>query len=157
MKKAIRIILPLILILAILICTGWYLLIYDRSFTQEMLLYGARHFDSVGKHGISGWFYDIAYRQAGDHASVAIELAEQHKEDGNYTKAEYTLTKAIADGGSIELYIALSKTFVEQDKLLDAVNMLNNVTNPEIKAQLDTLRPQAPICSPDPPEINTML
>lgn len=150
MKKTIRIILPIILVLAIILCTAWYLLIYDRSFTQEMLLIGARHFDSVGKHNISGWLYDIAYRNTGDHTSIAIELAEQHKRDGNYTKAEYTLTKAIADGGSIELYIALSKTFVEQDKLLDAVAMLNNVTNPEIKEQLDQLRPAAPTCSPDP-------
>ncbi len=150
MKKAIRVIIPLILILAIIICIGWYLFIFDREFTRDMLLYGARYFDNTGNHVISSWFYDRAYEQAGDNDAVAIELAEQHKNDGNYTKAEYTLSKAISDGGGIDLYIALCKTYVEQDKLLDAVNMLNNISDPAIKAELDALRPSAPTCSPDP-------
>lgn len=150
MKKAIKIIIPLILILAIIACVGWYLFVFDREFTRDMLLYGARYFDSTGNHTISAWFYDRAYEQAGDNDSVAIELAEQHLRDKNYTKAEYTLSKAISDGGSVDLYIALSRIYVEQDKLLDAVTMLNNVTNPEIKAELDSLRPSIPTCSPDP-------
>lgn len=150
MKKAFKIIIPIILILAIIICIGWYLFIFDREFTRDMLLYGARYFDNSGNHTVSSWFYNRAYEQAGNNDAVAIELAEQHKNDGNFTKAEYTLSKAISDGGSIDLYIALCKTFVEQDKLLDAVNMLNNVSDPEIKAQLDAMRPSAPTCSPDP-------
>ena len=150
MNKAIRIIIPLVLILAIVICTGWYLFIYDRAFTRDILLYTARQLEENGKHNASTWFYNSAYKQAGNSESVAIELANQYKAIGNYTKAEYTLSKAIADGGGVDLYIALCKTFVEQDKLLDAVNMLNNVTNKNIKAQLDSLRPAAPPCTPNP-------
>ena len=150
MKKAIHILIPTILILAIIACIGWYLFIYDREFTRDVLLYSARHFERSGDHAVSAWFYDLAYEQAGDNDAVAIELAEQHKKSGNYTKAEYTLSKAIADGGGAELYIALCKTYVEQDKLLDAVNMLNNVANPEVKNRLEALRPKAPTCSPDP-------
>lgn len=150
MNKAIRIIIPLVLILAIIICTGWYLFIYDRAFTRDILLYAARQLEENGKHNASTWFYNSAYKQAGNSESVAIELANQYKSIGNYTKAEYTLSKAIADGGGVDLYIALCKTFVEQDKLLDAVNMLNNVTNKDIKAQLDSLRPAAPTCTPNP-------
>lgn len=150
MNKAIRIIIPLVLILAIIICTGWYLFIYDRAFTRDILLYTARQLEENGKHNASTWFYNSAYKQAGNSESVAIELANQYKAIGNYTKAEYTLSKAIADGGGVDLYIALCKTFVEQDKLLDAVNMLNNVTNKDIKAQLDSLRPAAPTCTPNP-------
>jgi len=150
MKKAIRIIIPLLLILAIIVCTGWYLFIYDREFTQDALLYAARYFETHGNHSASTWFYNQAYRQAGDNDAVAIELAEQYKSIGNYTKAEFTLTNAIADGGGIDLYIALSKTYAEQDKLLDATRMLSNITNKDIKAQLDAMRPSAPTCSPDP-------
>lgn len=150
MKKTIRIILPLILALAIILCTGWYLLIYDREFTRDVLLHAARFFESNGNRTASTWFYNTAYLQAGDNDSIAIELAEQYKESGNYTKAEYTLANAISDGGGVDLYIALCKTYIEQDKLLDAVNMLNNVTNKEVKAQLDLLRPAAPKCTPDP-------
>ena len=150
MKKAIRIAIPAVLILAIILCSGWYLLIYDREFTRDVFVQVARHFDDNGKHATAIWYYNLAYRQANDNDAVAIELAEQYKASGNYTKAEYTLSHAIADGGSIDLYIALCKTYVEQDKLLDAVNMLNNVSNAEIKAQLDALRPKTPICEPDP-------
>ncbi len=150
MKKAVRIILPIVLVLAIVICVGWYLNIYDREFTRDMLLQSARYFEGRGNHALASQIYDLAYRQSGDNDAVAIELAEQHKAAGNYTKAEYTLSRAIADGGGAELYIALCKTYVEQDKLLDAVEMLNHITNSEVKAQLDAMRPGAPTCSPDP-------
>jgi len=143
MKKAIRILVPLVLTMVILLCTFWYLFIYDREFTRDVLLSAARSFDNNGRHKIAAWFYDRAYRQSGDNDNVAIELAEQYKEIGNYTKAEYTLTKAISDGGGADLYIALSKIFVEQDKLLDAVRMLDNIKNPDIKQHLDRMRPAA--------------
>ncbi len=150
MKKTIRTVLPILLAAAIVACTGWYLFIYDVAFTRDVLLNTARHLESKGNHAASAWFYNCAYRHADDDDAVAIELAEQYKGSGNYTKAEYTLSKAIADGGGVDLYIALCKTYVEQDKLMDAVNMLNNITNQDVKAQIELLRPAAPTCSPDP-------
>ncbi len=150
MKKSIRILIPLILAITIILCMAWYLLIYDREFTRDMFVFCARFFEQNGKHETSSWLYDLAYRQAGDNDAIAIELAEQHKKGGNFTKAEYTLSKAIADGGSADLYVALCQTFLEQDKVLDAVNMLNNISNPDIKTQIDAMRPAAPTCSPEP-------
>ena len=132
MKKAFRIIIPLVLIVAILFCTGWYLFIYDRVFTRDILVKAARYFEDSGNLSASAWFYNRAYEHAGDNDTVAIELSNQYKTAGNYTKAEYTLTTAIADGGGIDLYMALSKLFVEQNKLLDAVRMIDNVANKEI-------------------------
>ena len=125
MKKTIRILLPVFLVLIIVASSCWYLFVYDREFTRDMLVSFARMSENQGNHGIATWFYNQAYSQAGDNDSVAIELAQQHKKSGNYTKAEYTLSNAIADGGGITLYIELCKIYVEQDKLLDAVNMLN--------------------------------
>ena len=150
MKKALRIIFPIILVFAIILCAGWYLLVYDRPFTRDVLLSAARYSERHGNHSVAAWFYSTAYKQSGNSDAVAIELAEQYKSIGNYTKAEYTLTNAIADGGEIELYIALSRTFVEQDKLLDAVKLLDNVTDPAVKAELEKLRPQMPVASPAP-------
>ena len=150
MKKSIRIILPVILIVAIILCSIWYLFIYDRIFTRDVLLHTARYFERNGNHNVAAWFYDQAYLQVGNNDAVAIELAEQYKAFGNYTKAEYTLSKAIANGGGADLYIALCKTYVEQDKLLDAVNMLNRISNTTVKEQLDAMRPSAPTSTPDP-------
>ena len=87
---------------------------------------------------------------SGRNENVAIELANQYIADGNYTKAEVTLSNAINAGGTVELYTALCKTYVEQDKLLDAVNMLANISNPAIKAQLDEMRPSAPVGDYEP-------
>ena len=155
MNKFFRVLIPIILVIAIIACIGWYLFVYDRDFTRDMLLQGARFFEDQGNHTISNWFYDQAYEQANDNDSVAIELAEQHKMVGNYTKAEYTLTKAISDGGSAELYIALCKTYIEQDKILDAVKLLdavlseNSSVDPAVKQELQRRRPAAPTCYPE--------
>lgn len=149
MNKAIRIILPIFLALVILLCTAWYLFVYDRPFTIDVLLSCARYSESQGNHEVATWLYNLAYSQASDNDSIAIELADQYKASGNYTKAEYTLVNAISDGGGIDLYIALSKTYVEQDKLLDAVTMLNQITNKEVKKALEAMRPKAPVASPD--------
>lgn len=144
MKKAIKIIVPLLLFLVVLFSICWYLFIYDRNFTQSFLLNRARAADAKGNYSNAAWFYDLAYRHSHEDETVAIELAEQFKSIGNYTKAEYTLSNAISDGGSAELYVALCKTYVEQDKLRDAVAMLDHIADPIIKAELDARRPQAP-------------
>lgn len=147
MKRVIRILIPILLVLTILLCSAWYLFVYDREFTRDTLISLARISDESGNHSAAAWFYDLAYTHSGDNDAVAIELANQYKENGNYTKAEYTLSNAIIDGGSVDLYVTLSQTYVEQNKLLDAVNMLNSITNQEIKEQIDALRPAAPVPS----------
>ena len=150
MKKTLRIILPILLSVAIIACTVWYLFIYDRGFTRDVLLNMARQSEDQGNHNAAAWLYNVAYAQLGNNDAVAIELANQYKSNGNYTKAEYTLSKAISDGGGIELYIALCNTYIEQDKLLDAVTMLDSISNPNIKKQIDSLRPSTPSIMPDP-------
>lgn len=150
MKSSFKRILPILLVILTLCSIAWYLFIYDQDFTKDMLLQQARYFEQRGNHGIAAWIYHTAYRQSGNSEDVAIELAEQFKANNNYSKAEYTLSNAIAAGGSVELYIALCNTYVEQNKLYDAVTMLDNVSDPGIKAQLDKLRPSAPVATPAP-------
>ena len=150
MKNVFKKIIPFLLTVLILVSIVWYGFIYDRNFTRDMLLTQARYHSTTNHPKLASWFYDTAYELSGQDESVAIELANQFKAAGNYTKAEYTLSNAIADGGNSQLYIALCKTYVEQDKLLDAVNMLDNIADPQIKAELDALRPAAPTVSPEP-------
>lgn len=150
MKKALRIILPILLIFAILGSIVWYFMVYDRELTRDILLQCARFFEAKGDLKTAEWFYDGAYSMVNDNDDVAIELAQQYKDDGNYTKAEYVLSHALEDGGGVDLYIALSQTYIEQDKLLDAVFLLDNVANPEIKAQIDELRPKSPEATFEP-------
>ena len=150
MKSSLKRILPILLVIVVIASIAWYLFVYDRDFTRDLLLQQARLFERNGKHDVAAWLYDQAYRQSDNNEEVAIELAEQFKANGNFTKAEYTLSNAIADGGSVELYIALCKTYIQQNKLLDAVNMLDNMPESAIKEQLDKLRPSAPEPNPAP-------
>ena len=150
MKSSLKKAVPIMLAILILVSILWYCFVYDRDFTRDMLLNQARYQSIHGNARLASWFYDLAYRHSNNDEAVAIELANQFKSVGNYTKAEYTLSNAIADGGTVDLYIALCKTYVEQDKLLDAVTMLDNVSDPEIRAQLQTMRPEAPASDPAP-------
>ncbi|MGM9660633.1 MAG: leucine-rich repeat domain-containing protein [Faecousia sp.] len=144
MKKATRLLVSLMLGLLIIASIFWYLFIYDRAFTRDTLLGQARFQALHGNSRLSSWFYDAAYSFSGHDENVAIELANQYKRGGNYTKAELTLTTSINDNPTVELYTALSKVYVEQDKLLDAVNLLDKISNPTIKEEIDALRPAAP-------------
>ena len=150
MKKFLKVFVPVFLALAIIAGLGWYLLAYDRDFTRDMLLQGARYFEKEGKLDTASWFYDRAYEQGHGSDEIAVELAQQYIESGNYTKAEVTLNRAIKDGGGVQVYTALCKAYVEQDKLLDAVELLDKISDPELKTSLDALRPAAPITPQTP-------
>lgn len=147
MKKVVRILVPVLMAALVIGSIGWYLFVYDRGFTRDVLLEQARYNDTHGNARLSSWFYNLAYMQSGQDPNVAIELANQYIRDGNYTKAEVTLTNAIHRGATAELYCALSQTFVEQDKLMDAVALLENISDPAMKAQLEAQRPEAPAFS----------
>ena len=150
MKKATRFLVSLMLVLLILASVVWYLFVYDRAFTRDTLLSHARFQAMHGNSRLSSWCYDAAYNFSGHDENVAIELANQYKKSGNYTKAELTLTTSINDHPTVELYTALSKVYVEQDKLLDAVYLLDNISNEAIRQEVSALRPAAPEADQEP-------
>lgn len=150
MKNFFKKIIPVLLTALILVSIVWYCFIYDRNFTRDMLLGQARYNSTDGNPYLASWFYDRAYELSDQDDDVAIELANQFRKEGNFTKAEYTLTHAIADQPTAKLYQELCKVYVAQDKLLDAVNLLDNIPHAAIKAELDALRPNAPTIAPEP-------
>ena len=154
MKSSLKRILPILLAILVLCSIFWYLFVYDRNFTRDLLLWSAQTLEQNGNHSAAIWFYRQAYVQSGDDQAVAIALARQFKDSGNYTQAEATLSNAIAENPSAELYVELSKTYVEQNKLLDAVNMLENITDPGMKAQLEAMRPATPVTDTPPSYYN---
>ena len=145
MKKVSKFLVPLMLFLLIIASIVWYLFIYDRAFTRDALLGQARFHDLHGNSKLSSLFYDAAYNFSGHDDNVAIELANQYKGDGNYTKAEFTLTHAISSNPTLEGYSALCATYAEQDKLMDAVALMQNIQHPEIQEALQVMRPKAPV------------
>ena len=150
MKHTLKIILPIILILAIVIGACWFFLIARRDVTESIFVYWGEHFYEAGRYSRAVAFYKAAMRFAPKDAELAIRLADAYKQSGNYTKAEYTLVSAITQiPDSVSLYVALSGTYVEQDKLLDAETMLSRITNDAVRTQIDALRPAAPVIEPE--------
>ena len=150
MKHALKVILPIVLILALLIGACCFFLIARRDLTETIFTYWGNHFYNAGRYGRAVTFYRLAMRFAPQDATLAIWLSNAYKMSGNYTKAEYTLVNAITQiPDSADLYIALSKTYVEQGKLLDAETMLDRITNTAVKAQIDAMRPAAPVIAPE--------
>ena len=157
MRKILRFVFPLLLALLVVSSIFWYLFIYDRAFTRDILLKEARLNDARGNSTLSAWFYRMAYSHSGNDEDVALELAQQYKSDGNFTKAEVSLSQAIKASPSAALYAALCGTYVDQDKLMDAVALLANIPDENIRAQLDAQRPSAPTAVQDPGFYNTYI
>ena len=157
MKKFFRIVLPILLTIVIIVSTCWYLFIFDRDILQELFLYSARSCTQSGDYNAAAWFYQQAYKHSGQDDQIALELAGTYLEEGNFTKAEYTLSTAISHGATADLYTMLCRTYVMQDKLLDAVNMLDKISDPDIKEVIDNQRPQAPSANPAPGFYNQYL
>lgn len=163
MKKAGKIIIPILLALVIVLGTAWYLFIYDREFTRDMFLHSARFFHEQGNTEIAEWLYDCAYRQSEDNDAVAIELSRQHASVKNYVQAEKALTNAISNKPSVNLYVSLINLYLDQDKVMDAVELMDTLcandssTDPSIREELIQMRPQKPQAESIPNENDTEL
>lgn len=150
MKRALKIIIVFLLLAAIIGGAAWYFLSYNPQMTAAFLR-------SQGEKAAAGEKYDTAiryYRWAAkltpEDKALSLDLANVYAKSGNYTKAEFTLVNAISQGATLDLYTALCRVYVDQDKLLDAVTMLDQIADPALKAQVDALRPAAPTADQAP-------
>lgn len=150
MKQFLKIFIPALLIVALLVTAGWFFFIHRTDLTMSVFAYWGDHYYEAGRYNRAITCYRQAVKLAPENVNLPIRLAETYILDGNYSKAEYTLVSAITQNpDSVALYAALSKTYVEQDKLLDAEQMLGRITSSDVKAQIDALRPAAPVISPE--------
>ncbi len=150
MKHVLKIFIPLLLILALLLGCVWFFLQYRPDITASVFSSQAQRAMSRERYEKAVRYYTYAWKLNPDDDTLAIALAEAHKKNNNYTKAEYTLVSAITrNSDDLNLYLALSKAYVEQDKFIDAVQMLDRTANESIRQQLNDLRPAAPVLTPD--------
>lgn len=150
MRKKLITILIIVLIVGLLGGTIWYFLVYRSHLTAERCADLAVQAADSGKYRRAIKLYNTAYELDPSNYDLAIALADTYASDNNYTKAEYTLVNAISSHPSaVKLYQALSRTYVAQDKLLDAQLMLDHIGNEVVRAELEKMRPQAPVLSPE--------
>ena len=150
MKRTLKIVIPIVLILAILIGAYWYFIRKNPKLTAGFCTDTADWMISKNHPSVAVWFYDRARELDPMNGELSLKLANAYRRNGNFTMTERTLVKAIQDApDNTELYLTLSSVFVQQDKLLDAQKMLDNLVNDAVIAEIAGLRPQAPSISPE--------
>lgn len=149
MKKTLKLVITLVLILGLLAAGYWFFFQYRVDLTADALRdFAASQFNS-GHYSMAIRCYQWADALTPNDADADMQLAEAYHQSGNLTKTEYVLVHAIYDHpDDVRLYETLSKIYVEQDKLLDAQQMLDGVSNAEVKAALAPKRPAAPVLNP---------
>lgn len=143
MKRFLIILLALVLFAALLF--GLYYFLWTP---ENFASLGARAM-KAGNYGRAVSRYSTAVDLDPDNVDYVIALADACVADGSYTRAERSLVSALRIAPSAELYRKLSATYVAQDKLLDAQQMLDNINDSAIRAELDAIRPEAPKLTPD--------
>lgn len=150
MKQLLRFLIVILVLAGLVLGCAWYFLDYNLDWTVQFLTTQGKNASADGKLDSAIRYYTWAEKLRPQDQALDIALANVYKAKGNYTKAEYTLANAISEGGSVDVYIALCQIYVEQDKLLDAVTMLDQIADPNVKAQLDAARPAAPSADLEP-------
>ena len=150
MKYILKIFLIVLLIVAIIGAACWFFLVQRPDLTMSVFAHWGDYFYDAGRYNRAVSLYETACKLSPNNANLPVRLAQAYINSGNYTKAEYTLVSAITNNPeSVQLYVALSKTYIEQDKILDAEQMLDRITSADVKAQIDALRPNVPVLSPE--------
>jgi len=151
MKKA----LIILSILAVLIVTA-FCLIYFVWTAENMNAWGDDALKENRLERAVTW-YERAVDIEPKNEAYILDLVDANILSSNYTQAERNLVNGIKNAPSAKLYTKLSHVYVLQDKLLDAQKVLDSISDPAIRAQIDSLRPEKPVISPEGGEYNELV
>lgn len=150
MKKLLRTVLIVLLVLALLGAGCWYFLLHVGTPSASLYAAYAGLQERSGRYASAAAYYSKALNAEPNHIDYALSANEAYRADNNYTKAEYILVSAIGNNpNQLSLYLSLSQTYVEQDKLLDAERLISACANESIQLQLESMRPAAPVIEPN--------
>lgn len=138
----------LITLLVLLILGGIIFGLYYFFWTAENFASLAEDAAAEGKYEKAMDYYETALELDPANSSYALALADYSILAGNYTAAERALANSIREAPTTELVCKLSGVYVAQDKLLDARELLDGITDAAILRDLETMRPAAPVFTP---------
>lgn len=143
-----------LLVLLILGGAAWYFLVYNPFPAAHFFAQWGKRAVQEGNTDWALQCYNWSLKLDEKNQDVSMALTGVYKGLGNYTKAEYTLVNAISNGGDSQVYLELCRTYVEQDKLLDAVSLLDHIADPNVASELNAQRPAAPTITTEEGEYN---
>lgn len=151
MKKA----LIVLIVLAVLVAVAFSLLYF--VFTADNMKSWGDDALADGNIDRAVMWYEHAVESEPENVDFVLALVEANLADNNYTQAERNLVKAIRRKPDAALYMKLSAVYVMQDKLMDAQEMLDNISDAAVRTELDALRPAAPAITPDGGEYHELI
>ena len=137
----------LITLVTLLVIVGLFVTAYFLLWTPENLANWGNQKMAEANFEAAAERYEIAVKLAPENHEYVMALVKAYTKDNNYTKAERTLVTAIRTKPTAELYCALSRLYVEQDKILDSQLMLDTITDQAVRAEVESLRPASPTFS----------
>lgn len=151
MKKA----LIVLIVLAVLVSAAFGVLYF---------VFTADHMKSWGDDALADgnidravMWYEYAVQNEPENVDLVLALVDANLADNNFTHAERNLVKAIQRKPDAALYAKLSAVYVMQDKLMDAQIMLDGIADAAVRAELDALRPDAPVVTPEGGEYHDLI
>lgn len=142
--RTLRTVLIVLLTLLLLFALG-----YRFLWTADNLAALGDLFYKTGNLRFASTLYESAISNAPDNEELSLRLTDVYLAQGNHTKAERALVSAIRVAPTQQLYLRLSQLYVEQDKLFDALHLVEGILDPAMRAQIDALRPSAPQFAPE--------
>ena len=119
MKRALKIILPIVIIVALLATSVWFFFFSRPDITNSLLISQAQKMAEKERYSRAIRYYSWAHSLEPDRSDIPVLLADTYMQSGNFTKAEFTLVSAITEHPeTTELYAALCRVYVKQNKLI---------------------------------------
>ena len=146
MKSILKTILVIIIIAAICFGIFWATRPSQRS---AICLYLAKNAERSGNEAFAVKMYEKSLRIDPQNSKARNDAINFYKLLNNVTKVEFHLLNGIdAEPGNSYFYEELCRVYVEQGKLYDAVQLLDNVEDAIVRRKMASSRPQAPEVSP---------
>jgi Leucine-rich repeat (LRR) protein len=124
MKKAV---IGIFILLVMAAAAGIWLL-YGNTWLNGHYLNQGRRAEEQGRIDLAVTAYERALTRIETQPSVRVTLSQLYVLSGNYSRAERVLQDGLRlQAGNPQMNTALSALFVEQNKLTDAVSLLDNV------------------------------
>ncbi|MDR0325749.1 MAG: leucine-rich repeat domain-containing protein [Oscillospiraceae bacterium] len=141
MKRIIRLV--IILLVAGLLYAAYAL--FGGRAVNAFTLRAAEQAREAGDAERAASLYERALGVSPRDETLRLLVCDLYREAGNFSRAEFTLTSGLRDvGPSAALYAKLSAVYVEQNKLLDAVNLLDTIRLPDARDKIGAARPAPP-------------
>ncbi|MBQ9980070.1 MAG: leucine-rich repeat domain-containing protein [Oscillospiraceae bacterium] len=145
--KALKIIIPVIVALAIAAGCAWVFTNYGLTGKVETLADNAA---AEGNADKAEKLYSLAFKINDENFSARCSHAMLYADRGDFTHAEALLGQSIqAYPACADYYLALSRVYVMQDKVTDAVRLLDTAENGAAGEDIKALRPEAPQFYPE--------